>query len=117
MNTHADAQNTLAELRIFPTARVLDAVWNERKRQARLQAEGRFQHTLSDVLPPVKEAFKLAVLAEEFGEVAREVCELGSNGKRERAKHLARLYEELVQVAAVAVAWCEAIEDELTERP
>lgn len=40
---------------------------------------------------------KLAVLAEEFGEVARALLERDADGLR----------AELVQVAAVAVAWLE----------
>lgn len=44
---------------------------------------------------------KLAVLIEEVGEVGRAIYE-----KEERA----RLREELVQVAAVAVAWAETLE-------
>jgi hypothetical protein len=45
---------------------------------------------------------KLAVLGEEFGEVARALLD----------KKPAQLRKELVQVAAVAVAWLESIETE-----
>lgn len=45
---------------------------------------------------------KLTVLAEEFGEVARAILE--KEGKD-------RLRAELIQVAAVAVAWAESINE------
>ena len=44
----------------------------------------------------------LAILAEEFGEAAKEVVEHNSRN----------LYVELVQVAAVAVAWLEKLRAE-----
>jgi hypothetical protein len=50
---------------------------------------------------------RLAVLAEEFGEVAKEVCNLMA-GADPRVKALLR--EELVQVAAVCVAWIEGLD-------
>lgn len=49
--------------------------------------------------PAVDEGVKLAVLAEELGEVARALLEGDRPG----------LARELVQVAAVAVAWREAL--------
>lgn len=48
--------------------------------------------------PGVSAAVKAAVLAEECGEVAREALD-GTTGLR----------DELVQVAAVAVAWLESL--------
>jgi hypothetical protein len=45
---------------------------------------------------------KLAVLAEEFGEVARAVLDCKPDD----------LHRELVQVAAVAVAWLEGMGDD-----
>jgi NTP pyrophosphatase (non-canonical NTP hydrolase) len=77
----------------------------ERVRQEQLRAQGRFPYTCAgDGLTPAE---KLAVLAEEFGEVAREIsdarnCRTEPNPKRLRA--------ELVQVAAVAVAWVESLD-------
>ena len=44
---------------------------------------------------------KVAILTEELGEVARAVLE-----KEDRAT-----FDELIQVAAVAVAWCESFDD------
>jgi hypothetical protein len=78
-----------------PTNRVLNAVRVERVRQDNLIAEG-LPIDCTDRGVPL--ADKLAVLAEEFGEVARAVLEPEQN-----------LYEELIQTAAVAVAWAESL--------
>lgn len=76
---------------------VLVEVVRERKRQEALKAAGKFPWTCADAAPA---SMKLAVLAEEFGEVARAVCE----------KDYKNLREELVQTAAVCLAWLEALE-------
>lgn len=81
--------------------RVWDDVTNERYRQEKLRLSGKFSDTLAS--HHIASAEKLAVLAEEFGEVAREVCELGS---------YENMRKELVQVAACCVAWCEAIDEQ-----
>jgi hypothetical protein len=47
---------------------------------------------------------RLSILAEEVGEVAKEVNELSEPGAQQR------LREELVQVAAVAVAWIQVLD-------
>lgn len=73
---------------------ILDII-EERVRQENLKAAGRFTYTCADSTPTL--ADKLAILAEEFGEVARAVCE----GDKEN------LRTELVQVAAVCLAWLE----------
>jgi hypothetical protein len=50
---------------------------------------------------------RLVVLAEEFGEVAKEVCEeLGGEAPT------GNLRAEIVQVLAVGLAWLEAIDAE-----
>lgn len=48
----------------------------------------------------------LGILAEEFGEAAKEINELYFN----RAWSVARLRNELIQVAAVAVAMVESLD-------
>lgn len=48
----------------------------------------------------------LAILGEEFGEVAKEVFEEDHLLRSRRSE----LREELVQVAAVAIAWIEALD-------
>ena len=91
--------------RISRTQYALDAVLVERERQETLKAEGRFRYTCADV--EMSDGERMCVLVEEVGEAARAVLEQrrlanDSHGKDLRA--------ELVQVAAVAVAWIEAID-------
>lgn len=93
-------------------ARVLTAVYSERLRQEALRNAGKFAYTCADRWSgdegvPIPPAEKLAVLAEEFGEVARAVCELQPGDTETRS----RLRDELIQVAAVAVAWVESLEE------
>jgi NTP pyrophosphatase (non-canonical NTP hydrolase) len=76
---------------------VLDDVADERYRQERLKAAGKFAHTCADV--ELSDDACCRVLGEEFGEVCRAL----NDGD------LANLREELIQVAAVAVAWIERI--------
>ena len=75
---------------------VLAEVGRERSRQEQLKAKGKFTYTCADAEMP--DGQRLAVLVEEVGEVARAM----NDGKG--------LREELIQVAAVAVAWVEAID-------
>ena len=105
---------------------VLFDVQQERARQDTLQAAGTFPWTCADVSIP--DAYKLAVLAEEFGEASVEVNEMlqvttrfWPGESREmvqqcNARALLRrkkmLREELIQIAAVCVAWCEALDEE-----
>lgn len=89
---------------------VLLEIANERRRQDALKAAGKFTKTCADSMTDPE---RLAVLAEEFGEVGRAVCEgLGGNSERGRTE----LRTELVQVAAVCVAWCEGL-DRQSEGP
>lgn len=71
----------------------------ERCRQEQLKAEGQFRHTCADL--EMDNATRLAVLGEEFGEVCKELQDGGT---------VENLRKELIQVAAVAVAWVEAID-------
>lgn len=86
---------------------ILLAIASERARQERLCEQGKFPWTCADRYVPNDP--KLAVLVEEVGEVARELCE-ARNMRAFGSEHRAKLREELVQVAAVCVAWCEALE-------
>jgi hypothetical protein len=91
------------------TLSILDAVGVERDRQERRKAEGRFTHTCADP-DGMNDYERLAVLVEEVGEVAREV--LTGEGRRLARDSVgtdSALFEELIQVAAVAVAWSEAV--------
>lgn len=60
-------------------------------------------HTCADQMD---NGLRLAILTEEVGEVARELCEAAQH---DRAVDTDKLRTELVQVAAIAVAWVEAL--------
>lgn len=84
---------------------IFDAIKAERARQDRLKSEGRFPATCAD---PISNLRKLAVLAEEFGEIARIVNDL-EDRKISYATARQDLIEELTQTAAVCVAWLESL--------
>lgn len=88
------------------TGFALRLVASARRRQDVLKAAGRFEYTCADDGLTLTE--KLAILAEEFGEVAREV---NTNDRRRLARDTdgtdAALLKEVTQVAAVSVAWME----------
>jgi NTP pyrophosphatase (non-canonical NTP hydrolase) len=86
---------------------ILDDVSAERERQEHLKAMGKFPHTPADVGAMTAPEI-LAVLAEEFGEVAMLV----SDAIAGRPLDPGHLREELVQVAAVCVAWVEGLDEE-----
>jgi hypothetical protein len=89
----------------------LDSVVIERIRQEALKREGKFAYTCADA--GLSNAERFMVLAEEFGEVGHELNEGIGEG---RSVSLERLRTELVQVAAVCMAWCEAIDGGRAER-
>lgn len=101
----------------------LHDVARERYRQEELRRKGKFAWTCAD--PKQTSARKLAVLAEEFGELAREVTEeiiFHDKLIREPIPSAAievgfrkKMRAELVQIAAVAVAWVESLDDEASE--
>jgi len=96
------------------TDRIYQRITHERERQSRLVESGSIPWDCADQF--VGHDQKLAVLVEEVGKVARVLIEkpnwnLGDN----RGSFLAKLREELNQVAAVSVAWLEAIDAELEE--
>lgn len=84
----------------YATRVALDEVWDERKRQEQLCDGGKFPWTCAN--RNVDNDKKLKILGEEYGEVCRALCE----------GDLKNLKEELIQVAAVAVAWVESLEQE-----
>ena len=86
---------------------VLDLVASERGRQELLKSEGKFAHSCAD--DEMSHAEALTVLAEEVGEAAHEVNE-GIGGRYIDKR---RLLKELIQVAAVAVAWSEKVKREI----
>jgi hypothetical protein len=90
----------------FYRMEVLRDIVNERLRQDELKAAGKFKSTCAD--NDIDDGIKAAVLTEETGEVSRVICEY-VQGKLTGEEADAQLYTELVQVAAVATAWCECI--------
>ena len=87
------------------TGLVLADVGAERERQVRLRDAGRFRYTLADA--GMSDMERLAALMEEVGEAARALLE--RNGAV-NDKHGGELRKELVQIAAVCVAWVERID-------
>ncbi len=86
---------------------ILDLVASERGRQVFLKSQGKFAYTCAD--PEITHAEASAVLSEETGEVAHEVNE-GIGGRYIDKR---RLLKELIEVAAVAVAWAEKVKREI----
>jgi len=96
------------------TSVVLTEVFNERQRQEQLKQEGKFPWSCEDLFnpdnhEPIPFSEKFVVLAEEVGEVADIVCKLMARRKEAKGVSVDKLREELIQVAAVAVAWAESL--------
>lgn len=106
-NLSGDQQNIENQERL---ATIYQDILAERQRQDDLKAQGKFSATCADELPAFE---KLAILAEEFGEVAKELCECNNTGHALNSPHLRT---ELIQVAAVAIAWVEALDKEFNEQ-
>lgn len=83
----------------------LESVRDERTRQEWLKQAGRFEFTPAD--PGMSNGQRLGCLMEELGEVARAMLE-GENAVND--KHDVDLRKELIQVAALAVAWVEYLD-------
>ena len=82
---------------------ILNEVYDERRRQEQLRNDGKFDFTCAD--KDCTSQQKLPILGEEFGEVCRAVCEQDGNSEIGRTN----LRKELIEVAAVAVAWVESL--------
>lgn len=87
------------------TTRALAAVAAERERQRQLWVEETIPFNCD--AEDIALGDKMAVLTEEVGEVATEVNQ--ANCSLHPKVHLERLRVELIQVAAVAVAWAESL--------
>ena len=74
-----------------PRNYIFSLVSSERIRQDKIHGDGSMARCAQDL--------KLAIITEELGEVARAIIECDA----------ANLREELVQVAACAVAWLESM--------
>lgn len=77
---------------------IIDEIYAERDRQ---DLKFGWIGSPGSILPGYDEYAKSAVLGEEFGEVCRAVIEASFGNP-------SNLEDELIQVAAVAVAWLEA---------
>ncbi len=97
MNVYSDA-----------TVAILDMVATERGRQELLKSQGKFEYSCAD--KGITHAECCTALAEEAGEVAHEVNE--GIGK-DRYIDKRRLLKELIETAAVAVAWAEKTHAEI----
>jgi heme exporter protein D len=92
------------------TRDILDEVLFERERQERLKDDGRFDYTLAT--NDLTYSDKLAVMQREMGEVAHTVYVPGDRRESLLSQQTKqRLREELIQVAACAVAWAESLEE------
>ena len=106
------AQQTQPEMSDDAVQRVADELYadiaRERDRQEELRASGKFSATCATAREDggMNDFQCFAVLGEEFGEVARAVCESIEGNIENRAD----LREELIQTAAVAVAWIERLD-------
>ncbi len=105
-------------------AKVLKAVRDERHRQEVLLLQGKFPWSCDNV--EVTDIKKLGVLAEEFGKAVKEAAQIqeqydrnypgedlnliNDNIARAVRRRRKLLRTELIQVAAVCVAWCEALD-------
>lgn len=94
--------------------RVLMDIASERDRQeakcAAKRAEGFPWRSLAD--PLCTNERRIATLGEEFGEVCREISDAGGDGRPPGPN----LRVELIQVAALAVAWVEHLDAGAAQR-
>jgi hypothetical protein len=90
------------------TNKMLKRVSEERARQRKLLDAGKIKHDCAS--PAVLSTLKLPVLMEEVGEVAKEILEWPNFNDPARDAVRIRMQTELIQVAAVAVAWAESLE-------
>lgn len=77
---------------------IFSLILQERQRQEHLLKQGKFPFTCAN--PEIEDRAKLPVLGEEFGEVCKAINEKMA---------VEELKSELIQVAAVCVAWLESL--------
>lgn len=99
-------------------------IWEERQRQETLVKAGKFLWTCASANISLDR--KMSVLSEEVGETANEIVEYGITSDKyekeqlpfpahRRRYYLERIRTELIQVAAVCVAWIEALDKQIQE--
>jgi hypothetical protein len=87
-------------------------VIEERQRQELLKKEGRFVSTLATNGMP--ESYKLACIVQEIAEVSQILLKRAGLHPREIDDSNSALKGELLQIAALAVAWIEYLEETTT---
>jgi len=88
---------------------IIDEIVLERFRQKKLNANPLNRRLRQDIADPVTaDGYRLAVLVEEVGEVANQLNETTATLTGTDNRHSMKV--ELIQVAAVCVAWLEALE-------
>lgn len=105
-----------------PIEGIFTLIANERSRQNELKAAGRFAYTCAD--NELSDADRDTILTEEVGEVSDEALSLLLSKCKGRVSHEVNegigpgrtvnreaLRKELIQVAAVVVAWLENIQE------
>jgi hypothetical protein len=85
---------------------IIGDIARERARQEELKLQGKFPFTCAD--DGITDCQRYTVLGEEFGEVGHELNE--RIGVLTASPDVEKLRAELIQVAAVAVAWIENID-------
>ena len=98
----------LVDLPEFALGRVVMDVVKERMRQDELKNAGRFKFTCAD--DGLLDTERLAILVEEVGEASRAVLNAQRLVDDKMVFAELELKKELVQVAAIAVAWLEYLE-------
>lgn len=98
---------------ILRMERIFFAVREERRRQQELKEAGRFLYTCADL--EMTDVQRGLVVGEEYGEVCRAVLNFDGLANDPGKANLMVLRKELVQLAAVTVAWVEAL-DKISER-
>jgi|SRR5579859_6031151 len=101
------ATNLSWDTDVVRRSRIFIALENERHRQEKLREAGKFTYTCASV--EMTDLERYTVLGEEVGEIGHELNGGIGVGKWPNRD---RLRKELVEVAAVCVAWIEALDRE-----
>jgi hypothetical protein len=100
-------------LRILKVADRKAVLCRRHERQERLRESGKFLHTCaSPDFATFTHFGRVAVLGEEFGEVCRAALDVEkiAEGRYDTGAAASKLRKELIEVAAVAIAYIEALD-------